>query len=156
VTLSAFSFEVKVSGTQITLTEATTATTVDSYIFAGKSLYGPNITMATSNSGHTLDAFDLYTIPNSGASIAAGASVGLGHVFFTVNGTLTAPATVSFTSYPNTSLALGSINVPITSFVDGTISPPPIVPEPSTLALATISLAIFGAAGLIRKKLSHR
>jgi hypothetical protein len=150
VGISGFSFEVNVDSAQVTFTDATTATT-DPYIFAGTSLFGPDITRNITNGGETLDALDISFGGNQ--SVGAGQSVGLGHVFFSVSGTLPGPATVSFTAYPATGLAdSGGNNVPIDTLTSGTISPAGTVPEPSTLVLATTALALFGATQIVRRR----
>jgi len=150
VNIAAFTFEVNVSSSQITFTDATYNTTTNPYIFAGNSLFGPDILTSISNGGQTLDAGDA-TSDASDVSVGSGASVGLGHVLVTTTGTLTSDATVSFTP-SSTSLADAAGNdVPITSFTNGTISPIATIPEPSTLALATTCLAIWGATWFARR-----
>jgi hypothetical protein len=149
VKLDGFAFEVTVttpSGPAVTLTNATTATTASPYIFAGNSLFGPDITLATSNGGKTLDASDAYSVVNTDISLASGATVGLGHVIFSAAG-LTSTATVSFTGgFPTNSLGDHlSNNIPITTFKTGTISPTSSsVPEPSAPVLASALLALAG------------
>src|SRR5689334_24995520 len=67
VTVNSFNFEITVGSTAIVFTDATIATLAAPYIFAGHSLFGPDI--ATSGPGQILDASDLYDIPLSGATI---------------------------------------------------------------------------------------
>jgi hypothetical protein len=151
VDIAAFTFEVNVSSSQIAFTDATTSTTTSPYIFAGNSLFGPDILASISMSGTTLDAGDV-TADASNVSVGAGASFGLGHVFFTTTGTLIGDATVSFTGSPLTSLsdAVGT-DVPITKFTTGTIIGVAMIPEPSSLILATIGLATLGATWFVRR-----
>jgi hypothetical protein len=152
VSLNGFSFEVNVSSPLITFTDATINTTTYPYIFAGNSLFGPDILTGISNGGQTLDASDLYALTPADVSVGAGASVGLGNVDFSVGANFNSPATVSFTGFPATSLNDNATNVAIAGFVDGTISPAgSIIPEPSTLTLATANLAIFGALWFARR-----
>jgi hypothetical protein len=141
-------FEITSSSAQVSLTGATIFTTDHPYIFAGNSLFGPNINTST---GQTLDASDLANAGDS--TIAAGASVGLGHILFTVTGTLMAPVTISYTTDPNfTSLAESGVLVPITTFNSGTISPSiGSVPEPSTVLLVSMGLGLAGATRFIRR-----
>jgi hypothetical protein len=141
VNIAAFSFEVNVSSSQVTFTDATYNTTTNPYIFAGNSLFGPDILTSISNGGQTLLAGDV-TSDSSNVSVGSGDTVGLGHVLFTTSGTLTSDATVSFTAYPSTSLADASgNNVVIDKFTNGTISPGAIVPvpEPSTLTIVAVA-----------------
>lgn len=154
VNIAAFSFEVNVSSSQITFTDANINTTLYPYIFAGNSFFGPDILVPNgiSNGGQTLDAGDA-TLNALDVSVGSGASVGLGHVLFTTTGTLTNAATVSFTGFPSTSLGdAAGANISITTLTNGTISPGSvIVPEPSTLRLATTFLAIWGATWFVRR-----
>jgi len=152
VNLNGFAFEVNVSSSQITLTDATINTTTYPYIFAGNSLFGPDILLGISNGGQTLGASDAYALTPADVSVAAGASVGLGNVTFSVGAGFNTPATVSFTGFPSTSLSDNDTNVPVGGFVNGTISPSSMtIPEPATLTLATTCLAIFGATWLVRR-----
>ena len=152
VNIAAFSFEVNVSSSQVTFTDATFNTTANPYIFAGNSLFGPEILTSISNGGQTLDAADA-TFNALDVSVGSGENVGLGHVLFTTSGTLTSDATVSFTGFPSTALAdAAGTNVPIDTITNGTISPvATVVPEPSTLILATIGLATWGATWFVRR-----
>ena len=159
VNIDGFSFEVSVStpsGPAVTLTDATISTTADPYIFVGNSLFGPDILLGTSNGGKTLDASDAYGTANADISLAAGATVGLGHVIFSAVG-LSSTATVSFTpagsQYPANSLSdhLGD-NIVITSFGTGTITPTvSSVPEPSATVLATMVLALAGGRWFVSR-----
>jgi hypothetical protein len=103
ITLGAFSLEFSVAGGNVTFTSATTAT-LQPYVFAGHSLFGPDI--SASSPGTTFDASDLYDIPLAGATIAAGATAGLAHVFFDVlAGAPAGPLTISFAGFAATSLS---------------------------------------------------
>ena len=154
VLIGGFYFEVNVSSSQVTLTDATINTTANPYIFAGNSLFGPDILVAVLNGGQTLDASDVYSGGGGGVTVAAGASVGLGNVDFTIAGTLASDATVTFTAFPVTNLsdATGA-NVPIDTLTSGTISAGTgVVPEPSTLTMATTCLAFCGATWFVRRQ----
>jgi hypothetical protein len=151
VNLNGFSFEVNVNSSLITFTDATINTTTYPYIFAGNSLFGPDILTGISNGGQTLDASDAYALTPADVSVAAGASVGLGNVTFSVGPGFNTPATVSFTGFPSTSLSDNANDVPIAGFVDGTISPGVAIPEPATLTLSGMSLAVCGATWFVRR-----
>ncbi len=154
VNIAAFTFEVNVSSSQMNFTDATINTTTNPYIFAGNSLLGPDILTSISLSKTTLDAGDV-TADASNVSVDSGASVGLGHVFFTTTGALIGDATVSFTGSPLTGLSdAAGTNVPIMTFTNGTISGVVIIPEPSSLLLATIGLATCAATRFVRR--SHQ
>lgn len=137
VQLDAFSFGLDVDS-GITLTGATTA--VPSYIFAGFSTFGPNITIDV---GPPLTAGDVYDTSLGGAGfveVGAGATVGLGRVSFDVS-------PLASGSYPVklldsfTSVAFAGNDVPIDSLVNGTIRvTPAAVPEPGSFTLATLGL----------------
>lgn len=150
VNVAAFSFEVNVSSSLIDFTDANISTTTSPYIFAGNSLFGPDILTSITNGGQTLDAGDA-TFDASNVSVAASASVGLGHVLFTTSGTLIGDATVSFTGLPTSLSDAAGADVPITTFVDGTISGVAVIPEPSTLTLASTGFAIWGATWFVRR-----
>jgi len=149
VTLGGFSFETEVTDANIIFTSATTAT-IAPYVFAGSSLFGP--TISTSAPGQTLDAFDLWAGPGGGASIAAGATVGLGRAFFSVlAGALSGPVTVTLSPFPATSLADASGgNISVSALTNGSITiAGSSVPEPSSLVLAVLALAALTS---IRKR----
>jgi len=138
LTLAGFSFEIEATDPHVTFTSATTDTgTV--YVFAGSSLFGP--TISTSAPGQTLDASDFWG-GSGGAAVAAGATVGLGHVFFDVSaGATPGPVSVMLSPFPGTSLSdpLGDIIV-IGTLTNGSITISP-VPEPSAMTLMLLGLA---------------
>ena len=133
VTVGAFSFGIATANPNISFTDANTATVLAPYIFAGNSFFGPDLTGPTS--GQSLTASDLYAIP-SGISLAAGTTVGLGHVLFDVSLSASAGAFAVNFDLPKTSLAdpLGS-TLGLTALLPGeiTITGGAAVPEPSSL-----------------------
>jgi hypothetical protein len=153
--IGAFSFGLSTTNPGITFTAATTATLGAPYIFDGLGLFGPNITNST---GTSLTASDLFSVIGSGTTLGAGATVGLGEVFFDVApGTSPGPIAVILADYPTTSLSDDSFpvpnDIPITTLTNGTITvtgtggggTPTPVPEPSTLALlGTAGAALAG------------
>jgi hypothetical protein len=148
VSVGAFSFEISAPA-PVTFTGVTTGTTTVSYIFGTNSAFGPDIqTPGTTLPSGTLDATDAFSA-GPGISVGSGATVGLGHVAFTLTGTLTAPVPVSLSGFPATSLTDSSgNNLEVTSLINGTISPSGVtpVPEPATLgpaALGALALAWY-------------
>jgi PEP-CTERM motif len=143
VTVGGFQLEISVSDTHVSFTSATTATS-SPYIFDGFSLFGP--TISVSPPGQTLDASDLFLIGGSGATIGAGVTVGMAHVFFDVSaGAASGPLTVTVAAFPLTSLEdpTGN-NIDFTSS-NGTITiTGGTAPEPATLALVSLALAGLG------------
>jgi hypothetical protein len=140
LSLGAFSFEIGVTDPHITFTSASTATVVP-YVFAGNSLFGPII--STSAPSQTLDGSDLWG-GVGGATVAAGATVALGHVFFdTSAGDSSGSKTVMLSPFSATSLSdpLG-VNISVNTLTNGsiTIAGAP-VPEPSAATLALVGLA---------------
>jgi len=148
ITLGGFSLEISVADTHVSFTSATTATSLP-YVFAGDSLFGPLI--STSGPGQTLDASDFCLV--CADTIAAGATVGLAHIFFDVAaGASSGPLTVSVTAFPFTSLSDPLGNDIAATLQDGTITITggAAVPEPSTLALFALP-ALFLARRRFRR-----
>jgi anaerobic selenocysteine-containing dehydrogenase len=141
ITLGAFSLGISVADTHVSFTSATTATSL-TYVFAGDSLFGPVI--STSGPGQILVASDLCLV--CGSSIAAGATVGLAHIFFNVSaGAPSGPLTVSVTAFPFTSLSDLAGN-PLAAILQNgtiTITGGGTVPEPSTLALLALPMVFL-------------
>ncbi len=148
VDIGSFSFEISVAGSSgVTFTSADIDTTVNTYIFAGNSLFGPTISTMT---GTTLDASDIAI--SGSTSLAGGETLGLGLVSFDVAGSApNGPVTVTLTGFPATSLTAPDLsNIPIDTLNNGTITiSPSAVPEPSSLVSSTLGL--LGAAWLIRR-----
>lgn len=142
VTIGGFLFEITTATSDIDFTQATTATSLSSYIFSGHSVFDPNI---TASAGQTLDAGDIYDPGGFGATVAAGTTVGLGHIFFDVAaGTAMGAITVSFAAGA-TSLA-DAAGGPITIDTLGTgtitVGTAGVVPEPATAFLAMTGLLV--------------
>lgn len=137
ITVGAFTFGLSIPNTAINITDVTTA--VNNYIFAGDSLFGPDLSGPLT--GQTALASDVFDIPLSGTTVAPGATVGLGEVFFTVDSTsATGPFITGLVADPAvTSLSDPSGNaITIDALTDGAINvsvPTSGVPEPSTLLL---------------------
>jgi hypothetical protein len=139
VTIGGFSFGISTATSNIDFTGAFDST-AKPYLFAGDSLFGPEID--TSN-GQSLIASD-FSASGLGDFVGAGATVGLGKVFFNV-----APSTpggaieVTLTPFPTTSLSDPSgNNISVDTLNHGTItviSSVNSVPEPSTLLLALLA-----------------
>ena len=158
VTLAGFSFEISIGNPDITLTEALISTSLNPYIFAGHSLFGPEID--TSNTGQVLQASDIYDIIFGGATIGAGTTVGLGLVLFDVASAAGSGATlVTLGGFPATSLsdALGA-DVSIDTLTNGqiTIQPSASVPEQSSVTLLLTLLPLIGCAHWLLSKSTHR
>jgi PEP-CTERM motif len=136
--IAGFSFGFSVADPHVVFTSAT-INTVSPYIFSGHSLFGPNI--ATTSGGQTLVASDNYDLPNAGATVGTGATVGFGHVFFDVSGAPLGPIAVTLIAN-DTSLADAQGNNIPARLVDGTITiTQSEVPEPSSLILLALGLA---------------
>jgi hypothetical protein len=142
--IAAFSFGISTNTPDINFTAATTSTMAP-YIFAGDSLFGPVISTST---GQSLIASDLSA--SGGDVVGAGATVGLGEVFFDVApGTSGGAVTVELTPYPTTSLADPAGNNVTFSGSNGTITVAPLVssvPEPSSLLLLSTGLTVLALA----------
>jgi hypothetical protein len=140
ISVDGFNFEITVSGTDVTFTSTTTATTVGPYIFGADSLFGPVI--STLSPGQTMDGSDIDAL--GAVTIGSGATVGLGHVFFNVN-PAAAPQTAAVTFVP-AGTALSDVNggpVNINTLTPGTITILSSVPEPATFGMLGFVLAGF-------------
>jgi hypothetical protein len=150
-----FSFGIVTANPNISFTDAGTLTTA-AYVFAGNSIFGPDLTGLTS--GQSLIASDAFNIPLSGISLSSGNTVGLGHILFDVS-PLAAAGTfpVNLEVFPMTSLSDPSGNtVNIDSLLSGqiTISGAEAVPEPSSLVLFFAG-ALFLGTGLLSGRASR-
>jgi hypothetical protein len=151
VSVEGYSFGIMTNTSNIDFTGATTATT-QSYIFSADSFanatLGGNTTGAFT--GQTLTAAD-FSLSNMD-SVAAGATVGLGEVFFDVApGTGAGQIPVTLVTNPPDTVLSDPAGLPVNfdiQFIPGTTTPatitvnssgPPAVPEPSTLLMALLS-----------------
>lgn len=137
VSIGGFFFEVTSSSSDVTFTDATTATT-DPYVFGTDSLFGPDI-IGPGSTATDLNASDL-DLSLDGFSLNPGVTVGLGHVLFNVSsGAATRTVAFSFAGFPGTSLAdaLGD-NISIATLDGGQFQitgAMTATPEPSSLLL---------------------
>ena len=151
VSIGGFSFGISTTNPGITFGSATDATSA-TYIFAGDSLFGPDITIS---SGTSLRASDNPAIATS-FPVAAGATVGLGHVSYSISNAAT-PGPFLLTLSPlATSLAdaLGH-GVAIDTMSSGTINvtSSATTPEPGSMILACFGVACMAA---VRRRTSNR
>jgi hypothetical protein len=140
VSIDAFSFGIQTANADLSFTDATTATAAP-YIFGVDTLFGPDLTGATS--GQSLSTSDVDSV--SQVTLAGGSTVGLGHVLFSVAaGAVPGVFAVTFIS-PATSLSDAQENaVAIDALQNGTITIASTVPEPSLLLpLAAVLLIGF-------------
>jgi hypothetical protein len=141
VSIGGFSFKITASGSSINFTDANVNTT-PSYIFGANSTFGPDLTSPVS--GSSISASDVDSAGS--ASIASGATVGLGYVLFNVAANGSGVINVTLGANPQyTSAADGSgTNLPILTLTNGTITVTSTVPEPSTLVPLAMTLFICG------------
>jgi hypothetical protein len=152
ITISAFSFGISTTNPDISFTDANISTTAP-YIFAGNSLFGPDLTGPTS--GQSLTTSDIFIVPLSGITLNSGVTVGLGHIIFDVAGTATGGVfSVSFASFPTTGLSDPTGNdISIGKFSSGQITiTAAAVPEPSSQLLLLTGIVLVGG---IKRNLSR-
>ena len=137
---NSFTLEITSDNPGVTFTQVTTGTS-HPYVFAGNSLFGPDI---TSSPGTTLDGGDATATPPFADITLAPSTYGMGLVFFNIDpGAATGPVTFSF----------GNAAVNVFSDAGGDTITPSLnslqlniqaaaVPEPSALLpLAALALA---------------
>jgi hypothetical protein len=148
VTVGGFAFQISVGlSSALTFTAVDTSTT-PSYIFAGHSTFGPDISNQPPNlPGKTLAAEDNYNVALSGISLAAGSTVGLGDVHFNLSTAASGSILITLAAFPLTNFADASGHDITTSvgtvLSNGTVTVgSTTVPEPSSLAMTGTFLAI--------------
>ena len=143
INIGGFSFGISTSNGGITFTSATVSTGVP-YIFSGDSLFGPDITISA---GTSLIASDNPFIASS-FPVASGATVGLGHVSYSVgNGAAAGPFAITLTPAATSLADAAGANVPIDTLSNGTLTVTSSTPEPVTYGLVGMVLIL----GLARK-----
>jgi hypothetical protein len=150
--IGGFTFGISIANPNVSFTDANTSTSAF-YIFTGHSLFGPDLTGATS--GQSLHTSDVFDTPNNGVAIDSGATVGIGHILFDVlPGASPGPFAVNL-SAPFTSLSDFSGNVTrIETLAAGqiTIEGVGAIPEPGTLGLLLAGVMMIAGAHRLRRK----
>jgi hypothetical protein len=151
VVIDAFSFGLLEASSTIVFTSATAATVNQTYIFAGAGnsfdvLFNGGVVSASAGAGFLIGG-DLWLGAGSGFSVGAGLEVGLGEVFFNVPSGAAGPYTVSFVAGQTSLADINSDSIPIGNETSGTITTPSSpVPEPSTLTLFGLAIALLAWA----------
>src|SRR5208337_5159536 len=110
-TIAGFSFEITAASNNVAFESVTDNTVSVANIFAGHSLFGPDITLKVSNNGRTISGADNFKTPDEGTPLAAHQILGLGNVLFALSpSTPLAPINISFTSYSTSSVSDSSAN----------------------------------------------
>lgn len=150
VTVAGFSFGLSVATANLIFT-AVDDSTVNSYVFANHSLFGPDISVQPPNlPGQTLEALDSYDTPNAGATVAAGATVGLGKVTFNISSNAPfGPIAVSLIPAADSLSDQNGAGIAFTGS-SGTVL---VVPEPGLGALVGLALLAMARrfAGQLRR-----
>jgi hypothetical protein len=157
VTVGGFSFGLSISNVSLTFTGANTST-VATYAFLGDSFDVINsVPFTTTLTSQSVVASDLS---NSGAGdvVGAGATVGLGHIIFSVASNAAAgPSTVTLAAFPTSSLSDTSGGNLAIVLSNGTITVNSVVggvPEPSTWTLIALGIPALMLAKRRRRKTS--
>lgn len=154
ITIAAFTFGISTANPNISFTDANISTAAP-YIFGANSLFGPDLTGPTN--GQSLVTSDNFSIPLSGTTLSAGATMGLGHIIFNLAGTATAGAfPVSFAPFPTSSLSGPAGNgISIDTFSNGQITiTAAAVPEPS-FRLPLLAGIVLVTVATVKRKLSR-
>ena len=151
VSIGGFSFGISTTNAGILFTGATIFT-VPTYIFAGDSINGPGPLVFTTSSGMSLIASDNPLLATS-FPVAAGATVGLGHVSYSISaGAASGPFAITLTPAATSLSSAAGANIPITTLTNGSLTVT-ATPEPA-------SMGMFGmfvlASGLIAKRRRQR
>jgi hypothetical protein len=139
VSIGGFFFGFQTADTDINFTDVTISTVAATYIFAGNSLLGPDLTGPMS--GQSVNTGDLAAGP--AATVGSGSTVGLGHVLFSV-----APGAVpgahALTFVPAQTSLSDAAGAPVTinTLQGGTVTIASTVPEPSFLLPLALVLLI--------------
>ena len=153
ITVAAFTFGLAVNNPAISFTDANTSTVSNSYIFAGHSLFGPDLT--GSNSGQSLLVSDVFSTPLSGTVVDSGATFDLGHILFTVGSNSSpGPFTVTLDDLATSLSDPSGTNITINTLSNGTLTVTG-APEPSSLLLL-LAGAGFILVGRLVKSPSSR
>ena len=153
VTVAGFQFQITSASSFINFTLVNISTVADPYIFAGNSLFGPNINTMT---GQTIDGSDLPAA-GAGTLMHNGNIFALGHVLFNVSPSATpGPVSVTFktgTSQTSFSDPTGAA-IPIDQFNGGTITitSSSTIPEPATWGLMGTALLGLGTLVVRRRR----
>jgi hypothetical protein len=150
ISVAGFAFQVSVTDTDVTFTNANFSTTPNAYIFASDSFDQLDSFPLVANTlpGQVLDGDDL-TNDGAGIQLNPGASLALGEVFFNVAANaVTGSFAVSFTGSNSNLLNDPSGNpMAVGALTGGTIdiAAATTVPEPSSLFLALGAMAALAA-----------
>jgi hypothetical protein len=142
VTIGGFSFGLSVATTNLTFTSVNIST-FSPYIFAGNSLFGPDISVQPPNlPGQAIEAQDLFAIPGSGTTVSSGATFGLGRLVFNLSSLAPlGPIAVSFIPADDSlSDASGGANIPFTTTNGAVMVTASTSPEPATGAFVGAAL----------------
>jgi len=163
-TIAGFSFEITAASNNVTFEDVTVNTVSVANIFAGNSLFGPDIKLNVSNNGQTISGADNFATPYGGTTLAAHQTLGLGNVLFTLSpSTPLAPINITFTPYPTSSVSDSNANNISVGVAAHPQFGPTSVPElPPTALVVTglllgvgVSLRRLGLAKLLTRLGSH-
>ena len=134
----------------IWLREISSTSFGQAFLFAGNSLFGPVI---NTSSGQTLAASDIFLVPGAGATVLAGDTFGLGHLFFDV-GAGSGTFAVLLSPFPASSLSdqVGNDLPFISANGQIDVSGGTAVPEPNTVLLLATGVAALAARRRVAKR----
>jgi hypothetical protein len=165
-TIAGFSFEITAASNNVTFSDVTVNTASVAYIFAGNSLFGPDITLNVGNNGQTISGADNFATRYGGTTLAANQTLGLGNVLFALSpSTPLAPINITFTPYPTSSMSdpnPNPNNIPVGFAAYPQIGPTSVPELPPTALVVTglllgvgVPLRHLGLAKLLTRLGSH-
>jgi hypothetical protein len=146
VEIAGFQFAITASSGDVSFRDVNISTVSAPYIFAGNSIFGPDIITSVPG-GNSVSAEDNFSTPHAGATLMVGQTLDLGHVVFALS--LNAPQTPIPLTFSPTDTSVNdqngnnlSVTIPASGAL--TIRVGAAVPEPVSLLLGLQGMLLTG------------